>query len=102
MLRETVIEGIKAAAQRSAWVRVLSAKHEDNDSIIRDAELIRLVWSEKDVEILESYFIKQNQLMKDEAHVAMDRGVISFNELIDIFMTEKNNTLRKLQETAYE
>jgi hypothetical protein len=102
--KDKLIFEIREAAKRSAWRRVLSAVNEDADSIIADPELLRLIWSEQDAKIMESWaeHREQGTVTSEENQAAMDRGIIPFSEFIDVFFKEKDKALRDLENYDYE
>ena len=94
---DELIEDIKEAAKRSAWVRVFSDFGSDNDSISRDPVLLRLNWSDEQAKVMEDYFAKKPGVTQAEAHYAFDRGILSYNSFIDIFFEEKNRMLTEIK-----
>lgn len=99
MHNNELLDAIKEAAKRSAWKRVLSSPHEDADAIVADPELLRLVWSEKDAKIMESYW-QGGSATQEDNQAAMDRGRIPFGDFIDLFFKEKDKALRELRENV--
>ena len=96
--RDEIIEGIKEAARRSAWVRLLSDPNSNADSIAADPELLRLNYPEHCAKMIEDYFAKRNNVTQDMSQYAMDRGVLTFSEFVDVFFTEKKKALKEIEE----
>ncbi len=92
-------EEIQEAAKRSAWVRVMTPANADADSISRDPNLLRLIWTDEQAKVLEQYFLGEQDPtpeLKEDAHRIMDEGKIPFSELIDIFFKAKSAYLKEL------
>ena len=86
-------EGIRQAAIRSAWKRVLSPPGTDADAINRDPGLLRLNWSEKDAQLIEKITNEPDDSLRTLRSEAYDRGKLSFNDFIDIFFAAKQTAL---------
>lgn len=104
MSKNFLIDGIKQAGERSAWVQVFSPDDPDRASIIRDEELLNLMWKPADVKLLKKYFKSEmnSTVTQEAAQKAMDRGLIPFSEFIDMFFQAKTEALKKLEETVDE
>lgn len=103
MNKNFLIDGIKQAGERSAWVQVFSPDDPDRAAIIRDEELLNLLWKPADVKLMQKYFNGGRDIgLCEAAHEAMDRGLIPFSDLVDMFFQAKSAALKKLEETVDE
>jgi hypothetical protein len=98
---EQIKQEITECARRAAWVHAFDPGS-DQDAIIKDPDLLRLVWSEEDATIMEDYFHDRNNVSQTDSQNAMDRGVISFSEFIDIYMNAKAAELHSIRNNKHE
>lgn len=98
---EHIKQEIIECARRAAWINAFDPLG-DQDAIIKDPELLRLVWSEEDAKIMEDYFHNRNNVSQTESQNAMDRGVLSFSEFIDVYMNAKAAELHNIRNNSHE